>query len=353
MEKADSLFVTYLKLLFKELITPLNYGIAFLIGVIINYFQGIGIFESFVPFIVPIIVQSISKASVKFSNRNINVLVRLPMERKDPAFVMNFNGKIIACEGNTKEILESASIKHFNDFFDKADKNFIHEMISISCTTRSHQYFELFSEKLDKWYTVNMKADSTSPNILVWLDDISLRKKLDEKLQSVKNFSTQMMLCLDELLENNTSFDRLAKYVLEEGYEGVFITTMNGNGDLCGHVYKAIEDNIVKSDRLVIPKDSEAPIWESRKHKGLITKSNENFESLSEFYSKYRFDKRVKEFLDFEISNFVNYHEENISFIVFNKSGEISKFDLTLMEAIVNSAFTINYLVSLIDKLKN
>jgi hypothetical protein len=67
---------------------------------------------------VPIIVQSISKASVKFSNRHLSLLVRLPMERKDPAFVMNHAGEIIAYEGNKKKLIDKFSFNKNQDFFE-------------------------------------------------------------------------------------------------------------------------------------------------------------------------------------------------------------------------------------------
>src|SRR6056297_3775007 len=115
MEKTLRMGIIFFRLLGKEFISPLNYLMAFLIGITISFFQGLGVFYSAVPFIVPIIVQAISKASVKFGNRNLNLLVRLPMERKDPAFVMNEKGSVIASEGKTKEFLEKHSIEVFSD----------------------------------------------------------------------------------------------------------------------------------------------------------------------------------------------------------------------------------------------
>lgn len=67
----------YLKFLFKEFISPLNYFLAIFIGIVINYLLGKGVFSSWVPFFVPILVQSISKASVKYSNRNLSLLIKL------------------------------------------------------------------------------------------------------------------------------------------------------------------------------------------------------------------------------------------------------------------------------------
>ncbi|NOQ25692.1 MAG: hypothetical protein GQ564_10065 [Bacteroidales bacterium] len=190
MENTIKTILIYFKFLFKELISPLNYFMALLIGVVINYFQGIGLFSSMVPFIVPIIVQSLSKASVKFGNRNLNLLVRLPIEKKDPAFVINTDGEIVVSEGKTKELFTKYNVKNFQDLFENQQMKIIKNLINESCTTKAHASEEWYSPRIEKWYSINMKADEFSNNVLVWLDDISLRKKLDERLNKVRNFST-------------------------------------------------------------------------------------------------------------------------------------------------------------------
>jgi len=352
MEYAIKTMLIYFKFLLKELISPLNYFMAFLIGVVINFFQGIGIFSSLVPFIVPIIVQSISKASVKFGNRNINLLVRLPMEKKDPAFVINTTGEIVASEGKTKGLFSKNGITNFQDLFENQQVSDIKGTIKESCTTKEHISQEWYSPRIEKWYSINMKADEFSDNVLVWLDDITLRKKLDERLTKVRNFSTQMMLSIDEQLKATDSYDRLAQFVLEQGYQGVFITSKEKDGNLKGFVYKFYSGQITKSNEIIIPKNSEAPIWKSRRSLGIVTDTINNYSDSEVFYQNNRFDPHVLDFLDFKVKNFINYHEEDISVITFNKHSEINQHDLTLMEGIVNSAFTINYLVNIIKNCK-
>ena len=349
MERKLRTAFIYLRLLGKEFISPLNYVMAFLIGITINFFQGLGLFYSAVPFIVPIIVQGISKASVKFGNRNVNLLVRLPMERKDPAFVMNEKGDIIASEGSTKDFLDKYSIDNFSDLFENQKVSSIKGVIHKACYQEGHQAKEWYSPKIDKWFAVHLKADSLSNKLLVWLDDITLQKNLIYKLSKIRNFITQMMLSVNEQVALADSFDRMAKFVLDMGYQGVFITTKDKNDNLVGNVYK-IEENseIEKSEQIVIPKDSHAPIWDSRKNRGIVSDTRENYSDPSEFDSKHAFDERVVNFLNFKIDNFINYHEQNISFIIFNKNEAITNFDHTLMEAMVNSAFTIHYLIKMI-----
>jgi len=349
MEKTLSTGILYFRFLGKEFISPLNYLMAFLIGITINFFQGLGVFYSAVPFIVPILVQAISKASVKFGNRNLNLLVRLPMERRDPAFVMNERGVIVASEGKTKDFLEKYSVEVFSDLFEDQKISTIKGLIHHTCYQEGYQSKEWYSPIVGKWFIVHLKADPLSNNLLVWLDDITLRKNLIYKLSEVRNFITQMMLSINEQVELGDSFDRMAKFVLDMGYEGAFITIKDENEHLVGNVYKHDNsDELLKSEEIVISKDSPAPVWESRKNENIVSDSRENYSSPDEFESLHAFDERVLGFLNFQIDNFINYHEQNISFIVFNKSEKITHFDHTLMEAIVNSAFTVHHLVSLI-----
>jgi hypothetical protein len=199
-----------------------------------------------------------------------------------------------------------------------------------------------------------MKADPYSNNVLVWLDNITLRKNLIYKLSKIRNFITQMMFSINEQIELEDSIDRMAKFVLQMGYKGIFITTKDSNEDLTGNVYKKLEnDEIRKSGKISIPKDSPAPIWESRKNKGIVSDSRNNYSNPNEFDSNHAFNENVLNFLDFRINNFINYHEQNISVIIFNKNEEITLFDHTLMEAIVNSAFTSHHMVNLIKTAAN
>ncbi len=345
MEQNVKVLLIYFRFLMREFISPLNYLMAFFIGITINYFQGLFIFGSVVPFLVPIIVQSISKASVKFNNRDMNLLVKLPIERKNPAFVMNSKGQIIAHEGNTKTLFLKNNINTFFDIFEEQKVLTIKELIANTCSVKHQTTEEWYSRRFNKWFAIHLKAESYSNNVLVWLDDITLRKNLIYKLSKVRNFMTQRMTDISEQVKLQDSYDRLARFVLESGYRGVFITDKDEKGDLSGNVYKLQNDKLIKSTEIVIGKDSEAPIWDSRRESRLVSDYRGNYEDPDEFERKYKFDKRVLDFIDLKIDNFINYHKSNISFIVFNKEDAISHFDKTFIEAIVSSAFTINYLV--------
>ncbi|MCK5168333.1 MAG: hypothetical protein KAQ75_00530, partial [Bacteroidales bacterium] len=252
----------------------------------------------------------------------------------------------------TKDFFTKNNIKNFLDLFENQQVINIKSMINKSCETRKHISEEWYSPRAKKWYYINMKADEFSNNLLVWLDDITLRKNLDERLGKVRNFSTQMMLSIDEQVKSTDSYDRLAQFVLDQGYKGIFITNKENNGNLKGFVYKSLNGKMNKSKEILIPKDSDAPIWKSRHKLGIVTDTINNYNDSEVFYQNNRFDPGVLDFFDFKIGNFVNYHEEDISVITFNKYTEVTQHDLTIMEGIVNSAFTINYLVNIINNCK-
>jgi hypothetical protein len=159
----------------KELLSLQNYLMALLIGIIINYFQGLDIFGSVVPFVVPVLVQTISKASVKFKNHKYMLLIKLPQERKDPAFVIDRAGLMVAYEGLTRKFFKMKNIVHWTDLFED-DLKLIHRFFTLP---RSGEIFyeSLYSRKTDKYYKVNVKADSISNYLLVWLDEVTVKIK--------------------------------------------------------------------------------------------------------------------------------------------------------------------------------
>lgn len=163
----------YLKFVARELISPLNYLMAFMIGMVLNHFQGEGLFASFAPFLVPILVQSISKASVKYKNRGQALLVRLPMEKKDPAFVIDRNGKIVASEGNTRKFFADHEISRLQDLFEDNQELF-DRIQSFSCADDVYNE-ELYSSRAHKHYEVYIKADVMSNYLLVWLEEVTVR----------------------------------------------------------------------------------------------------------------------------------------------------------------------------------
>ena len=341
----------FLKFTGKELINPVTYLVAFLIGATINAAQGNSIFFSAVPYVVPLFVQGFAKASLKFKNKDIDILCQLPAERKDPAFVIDREGSIIASEGNTKAFFNRHNISKIHDFFGNAAGSTILKAAEDLGADRESEPLELYSELADKWYQVQTKIGAGG-HLLVWLHEISSRKAMDDSLSSIRQFSREVMNSINKLVIKNDIYDRLALLILREGYQAVFITREDKEGSLSGYVFKGSPDQLAKSELIQVPEDSAAPIWESRKAAcdiyGCVASANKPENVTQEAFEKtHPFDERVKRFLGFAITNYINYAEGDVSIIAFNKEGGIRRYDASVINTVVNSARSITHLIDL------
>jgi len=333
------------------LINPITYLMAFLIGAAINAFQGNGIFFSAVPYMVPLFVQSFAKASIKFKSKDQDILCQLPAERKDPAFVIDRAGHIIASEGNTKTFFKNNHIEKIHDLFDKPERDDILTAAEDIKADRETEPLELYSGIAGKWYQVQTKIGA-GDHILIWLDEISSRKAMDASLSSIRRFSREVINSINELVIKNDIYDRLALLILREGYQAVFITREDKQGNLSGYVFKGKPGDLAKSELIQIPKNSAAPIWESRKaecdiYGCVASASKPETMTQTEFERTHPFDDRVKQFLGFAITNYINYAEGDVSIIAFNKKDGIKKYDSSVINTVVNSARSVTHLIDL------
>ncbi|MGD2185872.1 MAG: PP2C family protein-serine/threonine phosphatase [Desulfobacterales bacterium] len=348
MSKNTSIF---LKFLGKELINPITYFVAFFIGATINAFQGNDIFFSAVPYVVPLFVQAFAKASLKFKSKDIDILCQLPAERKDPAFVIDRKGRIIASEGNTKTFFKKNHIEKIHDLFGKPEGDGILAAAENIKADRETEALELYSGTAGKWYQVQAKI-GIGDHILIWLDEISSRKAMDLSLSAIRGFSREVINSINDLAVKNDIYDRLALLILREGYQAVFITREDKQGNLSGYVFKGSSDNLVKSELIQVPEHSSAPIWASRKAEcdiyGCVASANKPATmTQEEFERTHPFDERVKAFLGFAITNYINYAEGDVSIIAFNKKNGINKFDSSVINTVVNSARSVTHLIDL------
>ncbi len=335
----------YLTFFGLELIRPLNYMVALIIGVVIDLGLGHHIFNSPIPYVIPLLVQSFFQSILKFRTRNRDCLLQLYRERTDPAFIMNAAGRILASTGNTRALLKELGIENIGQLLDQATcRKFL-----ARCEQPGEVSWkeEAYSPALDKWYRVKAKKMSRSTDVLVWFEDITERKNLDTRLATIRNFSIEIRSSLPDLVVHDDSSERLARLILMDGYAGVFITESDQRGDLSGRVYKMQDGRLLTSVSVRVSRTSPAPIWLSRSTARVVSAERSDYDSTDEFEKAHPFDNRVKEFLNFPLYNFINYHEEEISIIAFNKEHRIDQTDRFAMETIVNTARTVNSLVSL------
>ncbi len=346
MSAVDKLF-GYLTILRREFLSPINYAAAFIIGATINIGMGVGIFHYLTPYIIPIIVQAFSKASVNFGNIDMDMLLRLPGERKDPAFIMNKNGQVVASAGKTDQFFKDHEIITIHDLFNEQDVKELLREVDKDDTQLGIKVVELYSNVASKWYQVQIKADFISNHILVWLEDITQQRELDQRLTIARLFSSEIMNSVKEITKANDVYERLSYLILQEGYEGVFIVRENQAGGLSGLAFKTDSKGLVKSDFIEIPKSSSASILASRKSKRVVAHSKAESETQEAFEKTHPLDSRVKAFLGFTVKNFINYHEGEVSIIAFNKEKGIGKYDLSVMETLLNTARSATYLIDM------
>jgi serine phosphatase RsbU (regulator of sigma subunit) len=281
----------------------------------------------------------------------MDILCQLPAERKDPAFVMDKQGRIIASEGNTKTFFKKNNIKNFKDLVGDPGTQTILKATEESRNEWETEPLELYSEIAGKWYQVQSKVGA-GDHILIWLGEISSRKAMDLSLMAIRRFSREVINSINELVIKNDIYDRLALLILREGYQAVFITREDKEGNLSGYVFKGKPGDLAKSELILIPKNSAAPIWESRKAQcdiyGCVASANKpETMTQTEFERTHPFDDRVKQFLGFALTNYINYAEGDVSIIAFNKEEGIKKFDSSVINTVVNSARSVTHLIDL------
>ena len=347
IENMSAKIVFFAKYLGKEIISPINYVTAFLIGAAINIAQGQAIFFSSVPYVIPLFVQALSKASVRFKNRELYILSLLPAERKDPVFIIDSSGKIIVSKGKTNAFLKRHLIDNIHQLFSAEDAKAILEHAKINGGSLSAESLELYSQLVRKWYQVQIKPAGFSNYILVWFEDITLRKALDFSLSAIRKFSGEMLSSIDEFIRIDSVYDRVSWLILQEGYHGVFITRQDQKGNLFGYVFKKDQDNLVRSDQVDILRSSRAPVLDSRKKEQIIAAAKSETETQEAFDNAHQFNPAVKDFLKVPITNYINFHEGDVSIIAFNKIDGINKNDFFVMETVVNTARSITYLIEL------
>ncbi len=324
-----------IKFILIEFTKPINYLIAFLVGLLINTIVSGNPFSNLTSFLVPVFVQSLSKATVHFKNRKKDILLLLPMENIDPAFVIDKSGNIVASSGKTEELLKLHSVKHISDLIIIRDESIFNMK-------------EAYSIKTKKWYSINVKI--VNNYWLVWLHDMTMRRYLDTRLEVQRLFNDELLNSLDDLIYRNDVYERLAKLVLKKDYEGLFITHKRGIDKLSGNAYRIDSGKLIISENIIIDTESSAPINLSRQKNQIVSDSYSNYVSQLEFEKKFPFDKKIKEFMGTDITNFINYHKENISIIAFNKTSEITSYDLKAMESFLDNTRIISSLIDMAKK---
>jgi hypothetical protein len=331
----------YLKFFLAEFLIFFNYINALIIGLIVNGLMGQNFPGQTAPYIIPLIVQAISKSMLKYKNRHMERLVQLPSEREDPAFIMKENGDIILSTGLTLEKFKNNNISNISQLI--GDEGFEYLSLSFFDDGKGNmkaRQIELFSELFKSWYEIKIKFifskfSSFNKDYLIWFTDITELKKQSKRMSNMLSFSNDIITSLPIILEKyvrDDIFAMLADFVLSAGYYAIFIAMQTKDENFKGIVFKHSEDKIEKSCIISIENGS---ILASSKNKDLITSDVASFGSREEFDRQYNFDEKIKAFLKCPINNFLFYNRiNNILIIMFNKNINIPDNDKTITDLI-------------------
>lgn len=339
----------YLEYVIKETASVQVYVSAAVIGSAICYFTSN---YSVVPYVVPLFVQILARSGVKFRHRHKDALVELPAQTRDPAFIMDVRGNIILSIGKTLELFNTYTIHNIKQFINEdAFDDIIDIAFSRGPAHDAGNSVEAFSDKSLKWYEIKakitgMRYGGRDQKILVWFQDISLRKAYHFRLRDLLRYSDSLIASLEKPVKPGTEYEHLSSFLLKE-YEAVFITRADRDNNLEGYVFKHTSHRIIKSEVITISNKSPAPINISRKKKEIISNDISSYKSKEAFLRENPFDPIVLDFIDAPVRNFITYNEADISIIAFNFKSRISAYEKQFFEVLVNIYRTMVMLVDL------
>ncbi len=150
-------------------------------------------------------------------NRNTDLFCQIPLERKDPTFIVDRSGRIHQSKGYTGSLFETFNISQLNQIFDEES---CEKILDFSGKKRiaDNQTLECFSATLEKWIQIQFKPTLDKKHIYVWLIDIGHRKRLDLSLSAIRRFCQEVIDNINVLIRNNDVYDRLADLMLKEGF---------------------------------------------------------------------------------------------------------------------------------------
>ena len=330
----------------QELRNPAIYLTSIVIGIPVIWIMNA---PSIVPFIIPFAVQLAAHAILQFKNRDIKTLLLLPGQRQDPAFIMGRSGRIVISTGRTEQLFKKKDIKKITDIIGADDFDRLIQKLDDNCIDPETRSIEVYSDRLQNWYEVKFKpivsrCGRLPEKLLVWFTEITTQREAELRQRDLLHFTDSLMSDVKTLAKKQSTYDHLAAFILNN-YAGVFIARIDQDGHLKGYVFKR-NGELRRSEAVVIEKDSYAPILLSRREATVISDDIRNYTSGSDFAKKYRFDSRVRSFLNMPIRNFINYHAGDVSIIAFNSVRTLTDQENIFIEVLLN---TTRAIVSLAD----
>lgn len=338
-----------MKLLIPELKNPVIYISSLLVGLLISFLNGQ---FSVYSFIVPFFVQMITRCVITLKNEKMSFLLQLPAEKDDPVFIANKKMEIVLSTGKTERLFKEKKIKKLSDLIDTKD---IQNMLKKEdCDKNEYDMTDVYSKIMNKYYRVKMKhtLNSTGKNsdyCLVWFQDITMEKEFEERHNELLALSNDYLKSTTTwTYETEVNEERLAKFVLENGFEAVFVVEKKEEDKekFNGKVY-LYEEGLKTSNTIDISSEADLPVLLSKGSGDVSAFSDEEY---PEFEKSFKFHEDVKAFIGKRIKNFITYHEMDLYVIAFNYEGQLTKYVKTFFKTYVNFYKVIKTLTELIKE---
>jgi len=316
-----------------EFSSPINYLIAGLVGLIIQIGQGNLPWASVLPYLTPVIVQSFSKATVKYRDRYNRLLLQLPAERQDPALVVDRTGAIMAAAGRSAEIVTRTRARRLHDLVLApacADVDRV-----LGGTESAH--FTCFSDSLVGWFEIRAVPVNDGAWWLVWMQNVTSREETRERLTTVHDATEALATTYDELKSPTELDTATARIGFSDGFRAAFIARSDDAGNLRGHVFRREDGVVHSSEEITVPESSQAAVFLSRREQTVVIRRRPEEQDVAEFCADHGVTARVAEHVAEPIDNFVNYHRGRLSVVLFNRVGGVGEADRTVVETLLNT----------------
>lgn len=367
VKKSVNNSLDYLKFFLAEYLIFINYLNALIIGLAVNSIMGQDFPGKTAPYIIPFLVQAVSKSMLKFKNRHMERLLQLPREREDPVFIMKENGDIILSAGLTGEKFKKNNISNISQIIGNEGFEYLsYSFFDDERGNKQTRQIEIFSERFNCWYEIKIKCIFSKllkydKEYLIWFTDITELKNQSKRMSNMLTFSNDIITSLPIVLEkhlNDEIFPGLADSIFSTGFYAIFIATKDQEDKLKGIILKRNDDKTEKSDFVTIP-GSSLNSFVNRESSAVLSVDMSAYGSREEFEKENPFDEKIVTWLNRPIDNFIFNQSDNVFVVAFNKKDGISDNDRMLLEVIVNdlqsflalqeyiSSYFLNYLKTL------
>lgn len=196
-----------------------------------------------------------------------------------------------------------------------------------------------------------MEYGGRSRKILVWFQEISLRKIYQLRLRDLLRYSDSLMASRDQVLEPGTEYRHLAAFLLKE-YEAAFIAREDQDQNLEGYVFKNDTRQMIRSGPFTVPRRLPVSSGLMGEENPILSDDADFHVTKDEFLRQIPVDQTVLEAIDVPVRNYIAYNETDISIAAFNFRSGITVYEEQFFEVVVNIYRNMVTLVDLNKKLQ-